>query len=138
MLGINVNRQHFEISRKQALTFHANCFLRRQFACDVKACFWRKNKKIQSAEFAQRVVKIKVGIYTKSYHITAYNLTCFISLVPTPFYLRSIMTQQKRGNPGNTQPFQYTKRQPASMAQLETRSTGDQEVAVSTGRPHGN
>ena len=34
--------------RKQALTFHANCLLRRQFAWTVKACFLRINKKKKS------------------------------------------------------------------------------------------
>ena len=46
---------------KQALIFHANCLLRRQFAWNVKACFLGKIKKtiinLASAEFAHRVVK---------------------------------------------------------------------------------
>ena len=33
------------LPRKQDLTFHANCLLRRQFAWNVKSCFLGKNKK---------------------------------------------------------------------------------------------
>ena len=68
MLGKHFSRQHFEIfifNRKLALTFHANCLLRRQFAWNVKANFLqektttkKKQEKIvnlSSAELAQRV-----------------------------------------------------------------------------------
>ena len=34
--------------RKRVLTLHANCFLWRQFACNVKTCFLRKIRKISS------------------------------------------------------------------------------------------
>ena len=43
-----------KISRKQDLTFHANC-LRRQFARNVESCFLGKKS---SAQLAQSVVKI--------------------------------------------------------------------------------
>ena len=44
MLGKNFSRKHLEyffffFPRKQALTFHASCLLRRQFAWNVRACF---------------------------------------------------------------------------------------------------
>ena len=35
----------FLFPRKQDLTFHANCFSRRQFACNVISYFLEKNKK---------------------------------------------------------------------------------------------
>ena len=49
-LGIFSRRQIDDIflifPRKQDLTFHANCLLRRQFACNVKSCFLGKIRKI--------------------------------------------------------------------------------------------
>ena len=49
-LGIFSRRQNDDIflifPRKQDLTFHANCLLRRQFAWNVKSCFLGKIRKI--------------------------------------------------------------------------------------------
>ena len=59
MIGKNFS-QHFELfflifPRKQALTFHANCLLRKQFASNVKPVFGEQIKKndihLSSAEF---------------------------------------------------------------------------------------
>ena len=48
-LGIFSRQQIYNIflifSRKQALTFHANCLHEKQFAWNVKGHFWRKTKK---------------------------------------------------------------------------------------------
>ena len=41
----NSGKQVWQSLRKQGLTFHANCLLRRQFAWNVKACFWGKIRK---------------------------------------------------------------------------------------------
>ena len=63
MLGKKFSRQHFEIllifSRKQTLTFHANCLLGKKFAWNVEVCFpgkIRKSFKMSSAQPTQRVV----------------------------------------------------------------------------------
>ena len=51
------------LSRKQDLTFHTSCLRWRQFTLNVKSCFLEKIRKniitLSSAEFAQRVVKVK-------------------------------------------------------------------------------
>ena len=52
----------FVFPRKQALAFHANCLLTRQFAHGMsKPIFWEKKENIidlLSAEFAKRVVRV--------------------------------------------------------------------------------
>ena len=70
-LGRSFGRLHIEISfffifpRKQDLTFHANCLHWRKFAWKCEILLSGKNKKntnFLSAEWAKRVVKIKVWL----------------------------------------------------------------------------
>ena len=55
------------MSTKQALTFHANCLLRRQFAWNVKAYFLQKNKKniinLLSTEFVHSLLSVIANIW---------------------------------------------------------------------------
>ena len=71
MLSKNFSGRHFEIfslffSWKRALTSHANCLHRRQFAWNVKSYFLGKIRKISSnlsfVESAQRVVKSNISL----------------------------------------------------------------------------
>ena len=49
-------------SRKQVLTFHANCLLGRQFVWSDKAYFCGKNINLSSAEFSNSMVSVKERI----------------------------------------------------------------------------
>ena len=57
LLGTNFSRRHFDFSLKQALTYHANCFLMK---CPI---FLRKKRRkivlIFAAKSSQREVKVK-------------------------------------------------------------------------------
>ena len=83
-LGIFSRRQIDDIflifARKQDLTFHANCLLRRQFACNVKSCFLGKNKKNISKcrllKILPRVLSVKEPIHIKN---MAYLKNVFFS-----------------------------------------------------------
>ena len=60
-LGKNVRRHHFEIIflfflKKIGLTFHANCLIKSQILFSRK---YKKNINLSSAEFAQKVAKVK-------------------------------------------------------------------------------
>ena len=65
-MGKNFSRGHSEIFfllflENKALTFHANCLHRRQFAQDVKSCFSGENKEnmhLLSAEAAKGMTKV--------------------------------------------------------------------------------
>ena len=75
MLDKHFSRPHFEMffflfsPELMALTFHANCLQRRQFACNVKAYFLEKIRKniisLSSAEFVQRMVMVNKQRYSK-------------------------------------------------------------------------